>query len=593
MPAPDPPSPEGRASRRARLAAAITVPAVVVAGAAGFASVDLLAPLPAGGAALAYLPADGAVALVVGDDETVIEETTRGRALLDGLPPLASDAHYVRLGDRLAETALWRVTSTPVDSDAPQRVSVYATTDAGVELLATAGGASGFSYDPGLVVLPADPTPGVEWRQEGAALPNGVADYVASGRVVAADDGCVGTVLELAYSSDGVELLTGTVESTWCPGRGIVESHTAAVGPEGELSASSHAVEGEGVAARLEAPPTTLSSPSGWAGASDWGVSALAFRLSDPFFGDSDLLGATDARGAATASGVLAVSFAGDLTGYRTEQGVATRLWTAHPGGRVLWVHAVGDVLLVGTADRRVAAYTDGGVRLWDRTFPDLVLGDPAADGTGGAVIAALDGSVVRVDLLTGEPGWTASAGGEVEAAPVVVDEVVAVATRGGEVRALRLGDGSAAWAGPTEDPALLAASDGAVVAFTEAAQVIAFDAGSGDRVWSDGLIGVPVAVDASDGIVVTMADEVTAAWDLDSGDLLWVDPRGVGMTLVDGHLLAVSADDVAVLELRTGRVISAWRLPDLPDGDVVGVVPGADRFWVVSAFLEGWELAP
>lgn len=585
------------APRAGRVAAAILVPGVILAGSAGFAASDLIPATTSPGIAANYLPADGAARLTTGDAGVSVEESARavGGAVLADIPPVAATAHYDRFADTLAATDFWRVTSTRVDAAEPQRMSVYAVTPSGIELLAATGTAVGFSYDPGLVVLPADVTSGAEWTQSGAALPDGAAEYAAHGRVLAVEGDCARVQIDISYSIEGDTALDGTTETRWCLGQGIVDSRTAGSGESGEIAvaATSSSLPSGSTAALLPQPPVDSSRSRSWVNAHDWAITRLTFRTVDPFYGDTDPGGVTEAQGVVTTSGTLALSAAEEVSGYLISGDTATRDWIAHPGGRILGVSAIGDVILVSTSRREVVAYSNTGVRLWSAQFPDLPLAAPTATGTGGVVLTTLDGTVSVRDLLSGEETWSTRLATEIESASVVTGDVVVVPSRTGRIDALNLVTGDPVWSASAGSAALLAATGDVVVALTEQAQVIGFDAVSGEERWVAGMFGVPVAVAGWGGVAITMSDEVTVAWDAATGAQLWVDLRTVGLAVGDGHALVTGTEDVAMLTLRDGETVSTWFLPELEPGNVVGIVPGADRFWAVTTFREAWQVGP
>jgi len=78
--------------------------------------------------------------------------------------------------------------------------------------------------------------------------------------------------------------------------------------------------------------------------------------------------------------------------------------WIAHPGGLIAKVVAVGDLIVVATANRQLVSYDDTGRRVWQATLPD-VAGDIAVVGDRLYTLV-IDGQVTAIDLRTGHQLW-------------------------------------------------------------------------------------------------------------------------------------------------------------------------------------------
>lgn len=589
-----------RAGRGSRIAAAVVVPLIVATGTAAMAAIDLVPAPTTGGRAAAYLPPDGFAILSVSGDRTTITESSisTGPSVLLQLPGTASDPVFADLGDALTGTRFWRTTTRDLEPGSPEGMTVSAITEAGVQVIAETGAALGFAYSPAMTVLPADAEPGTTWSESGAALPIGLLDYRVEGRIEDGGDDCIRVLRDLEYTPPGQPpMMTAETSEIWCEGRGIVESELLVVA-EGESRRSTTSTlpfdgdEAKSILAGVARRGALNPSASGWSSAAEWTATPFVFRTLDPLFGETVLPGTSDAVGVATTSGTVALSSGADVVAYRAEAGVATRAWIAHPGGRVVSLGVAGDVVLVATSERTVAAYSDDGVRLWEHRVPDLTVAAPIADGADGVVVVSLDGTVARLDLATGDETWSLRIREKVDAAPAVADGVVVIADRAGGLHAVAVADGTALWTADVAAGALVAASDGAVLALTGNADVVALST-TGAELWRSTTHGVPRAVAITGGVAIGMTDEVVSGWYLATGERSWGDGRTGGLLAGDGRAVLLGDTDMLAVDVRNGSVVGEWPVLALRRGEVPGLVGLRDRFWLITTLLAGQGVGP
>ena len=547
----------GAARERTRLPVWIATAVLAAAGVAGFAIVDRPPAQGFGTAAEAMLPSDGDAALLELDDGTRwVVETARtiGPSAVLAQPPLPGelvlDAIDAVEGGDSTYTRFVRFLSTRIDGDpgaaaTPRQIVELASADAdGLRLRTVTGTENGFVYSPGLLLLPADVGPGATWSSEGDALPYGLLRYRYEASAADAGDGCLLVTSTTVYldpdASDprAAELSRIEERSTWCPGRGIVASTVTSDGASTTLVARPFA--GGSILPVLDS-----AGAGAWHDPAGWVATQPESTIVDPLFGESTLT--------RPIAGPAAVTRAVDGS-HRV------RAWTARPGGSIVSLGAIGELVLAGTSDRRVVAYTSAGARAWTTDFDDVVLDPPVADGRGGLVAVALDGEVRSVTAL-GETAWSFALGADAEAALQVADGVVLAGARDGRVVALDAADGALRWS-VTTDPAigLVVAGDLLVVAHAGGGAT-ALDLATGERRWSDEDPGEIERLVAVGDVVVAMTADGLVAWDATDADggVAWRIP-GASLGLVSDGRTAVALTDDSVLALAAdGTTLGAW----------------------------------
>lgn len=534
----------------------------------------------------AFLPEEGSARLVEYEDGAKwIVETAYGiGSPYLVLQPPASGEHQLgflqELGLDVAQQRFWRQTWTDVLGERGQLTELYHLTQAGVRSMTLTGGELGFSYSPGIIVLPSDVHDGSTWQGEGDAWPQGLLQYRYSASAEAGDDGCLDTSMSVDYldpDQGGAVVLATTEESTWCPGVGVVESSFTNDGVAGAMSV------GE-LGARRVSGATTDSRD--FADGQSWSAASVPLLVRDRTFGESALTGTTDGTAAATSSGVTVFNLGRDLAGYaRADDGQFVRQWIAHPGGEVVGLTTIGDVVLVATTDRRLQAYDDRGRRAWSVEFGDIVRAAPVSDGEGGAIVISLDGEVRRLDLESGEELWRTSLGEDSDIPAAVAGGRVFTLDRSDTWSALDLDSGDLEWSRTMDDGALVVAGGDAVFVADDYGGVVARDAASGVELWTSGMPGVVSGGTVLGERLVLQSTQGTFAYSADGG-FEWSDAAADGILSDGTHLVLLRADAVALVG-DDGATEAEW--PVDPDSLSVShaLIAVSDGVWVVNSLFQ------
>ena len=504
-------------------------------------------------AALAYVPADGDALWQQVDEtrEAVTRTTTQVTesarfAGVDGL--LSGDAflltrvlHQDYAGDPSA-SRLWRTTTTSVDDvGVPSQTTRYHRVRGSVELAGErAPDGTVTAYEPALVELPSDVGPGSAW--DGAGSAGDTLDYTSSFTAAAGAGGCLEVSGQLVLSPKGrPQVRQQTTETrTWCPGRGVVEA-----------SDSSGAVR---TVASAAAPPpgprTTTAEPVGWAAPQAWTprtwgtVTVDATGETRAMYGSA----AVDVHPVLTSSGLVvrALHPPDDLVATTPKTVDAwTPAWSVHPGGTVLTLAAFGTVVLVTTSERRLVAYSDAGMRLWQTTLPEVGPTAPVRVSDDDAVVVDLSGRVLRFGLADGAVRWARSVPGDVDRAPASGAGLVVVADRRGTVTALDAASGAHRWDRSFEATAVAQVGDRVLVAQDQ--DVIGLDAADGTSRFLTRYDGSLTDLTAFAGRTVVASKEATLLLDADGA----VAARLPGYLTVDptaSHLVGWTSDRLDVV---------------------------------------------
>ncbi len=571
-PAPTP-KPHPSTTRAARVTAWVVVVGTVAVGAGLIALADVQPTNEPRTFAETFLPPDGyATELTYDTGERWILESAygTGAGMLLLLPGIAGDHQLERLAGRVETTRLWRQTWTDVSGERGQLMEVYELGEEGVRLITLTGGQNGFSFDPGLLVLPSGVTPGATWSSEGDALPGSIATYRSTGTARDAGDGCLEVDLAVTYfdpAAANAVLLETEDTSTWCPGRGVLESSYVT----GDVSGSTR-VEALDPRRPFEGDDALLLPDL--SGAEAWEPQSVSFVDRDPLFPESIFTSATDGTIVVTGSGTAAILVGNDVIGYRLDVDPASdapgapgaeRAWIAHPGGRVTELSAIGDAVLAATTERQLHLYDADGRRAWSTDFDDVIMDRVVPAGDGRALAMALDGELRLISLADGRTIWTRTLGDAPIGAPIVDGDLIYVGTRDDTIHAVSLTDGSTLWSAPADGAQHLAVSGGLVVATTEGMSLLAFDAANGAPVWASNLSGLPQAITVAGDAFVVLTLDGTTAFDV-HGVAVWSRSESQDVVTDGDRVALLDIADVVVVD-ATGQELARWETPPITSG--------------------------
>ena len=185
-----------------------------------------------------------------------------------------------------------------------------------------------------------------------------------------------------------------------------------------------------------------------------------------------------------------------DWSVYALKAATGDLIWKTPLGGALPSRPVLGDDLIY------VSSF-DGNVHALDIASGEVRWSAPAADWVWGAAALANDtiyysdiqGNVYAADAETGEQRWTQSTGVRVQSTPVVVGDMLYIAsqtsgtTPAGALTAYSLADGTMKWTQPTTVPLLatpvVVGDDTIVVGLQNAdALLIGFDLATGQELW-------------------------------------------------------------------------------------------------------------
>lgn len=527
---------------------ALAAGAVVVISALGFVALTAAVPKPAERVGyLAYLNADVQPQVVrVAPDEgtgpiTVSSAESGPLGALSGIPSVTLTAAIAELavpyGD---DISVLRSMNASAGTDGTQSagLTVYFISDEGL-LKAGERGSSGVDlwFDPPIVELPADLSPGATWVGEGEV--SGVATYKVEGTVEDdTDPECIRTVVATTLAIDGDILDSSTVANTWCLGRGSVRAENLTTGTTFALSDD------------LTALPLR-PSPGAVAPQSLGALPLLSPRVLLP----PSLVGDALIMVNSASEDLLSVSTVPD------EDGVLAVPWLQHPGGDILGLAGDAESIYVTTTGRVVTGFDRAGRLRWSTATPDVSAGGLVVVGDTVAV-ALLDGSVVGLSATDGQVRWEWRSGDSIATAPVRTRELIVVADIAGEVTALTA-DGVIAWSassGPLPEP-VSALADGSVLVADRDGLLTHIDA--------DGLV---TWTSTSPESMTSTAESVGSVLAIPTGQGL------VGRSTVDGSVVWTASDWPNATVARVGDSVL------VTSGSRVGVV---DADGTVSTIAE------
>lgn len=486
-----------------------------------------------------FVPADGTVIitdLVNNAGETLLVQEHQhltGVTALTALPDGIAAQMLGSIGSEgLEERRYWRVTSRQMRDGlvGPQTHDLWTMDESGLARVAAFGGPYPSVFDPPLMIIPANFSPGDTWNATGSALFAGTLAYAFEASVLAVDGECVEVGSRLDLTLGEAPLLEQSSTERWCRGRGLVSAEAVfdqGLGPqELELILSTDPSRRLGGQPRPGVPTdVTPQDPSAWV------ARALRPTYRDALLGDLGLGGVTGRAPVVGPDGMLIVVLGNgsDLLALRSgvalegTDGSAEPLleqWRAHPGGEPIAVAVLEDLVVVSTARRRLVAYDLNGVRRWLVETSDLVVQPPirVSSRAGDLVVAQdLSGAVIGLDVDTGDVRWRQRTRTESDLGPVSLGDLAVVADRSGDL--------------------------------------VAIDAASGERRWERDVSGIGGLAAVADRLVITRDDTAVQALDRE-GRTLWeteLDTWRGRLDEVAGQVGLIGAHEVVVLDASTG----------------------------------------
>ncbi|MBM4033122.1 MAG: hypothetical protein FJ291_15250 [Planctomycetes bacterium] len=250
--------------------------------------------------------------------------------------------------------------------------------------------------------------------------------------------------------------------------------------------------------------------------------------------------------------------------------------------------------LIVGTADGKLHAVADNGMRLWSYQTGGRVYSAPVPDGDE-VYFGSDDGRLYKLDVDSGILLWEFPTGGRIRSAPALAGGLVFFASWDGFLYAVDADKGTLAWKAQVarftrSSPAVLVggASPPRVFIGDEDGRMHCFEAASGKPLWSadlGGTISTCPAV-AADGVLFAN-DQGDAALVAHDGAVRWKRALGARVT---GQPLATQSQAIVptergVLALRRadGQPDPRFVPPESP-GKVISAVPCGDKLFLIAA---------
>ena len=605
------PSVPGGSPRRSFWQHPVSITAVVVAAVVGSAGVIARAtslPTAAPLAVEEYLPHDGAFDaydLRTSNGETTLlieSQRVRGFGGLSGLPLFQATMGMTALdldADSLGSANLWRTTTRQVSEVGvtSQAIALAVVADDGVRAVLDYGGTYPAVFDPPMLLLPNDLSVGSSWNESGDAYPEGLLSYTTEGRVVDVDaERCVTVESSRVLTfDDGSELSRSEATERWCPGLGMVSGTTSNTSGGVPTVFEYERLEGGPVGtaehlARYErpAPGPAIERVDAVA----WSATETPLAHRDQFMGQQAISSIIGVPPEQSSDGlvVLALASAGDVVAFRSQDPLPdspdttpslVEQWRAHPGGEVISVVVLGDLVVTTTSLRRIVAYDLDGVRRWEVELDDLVLGRPtrAADVV---VVHGLDGRVTAIDVDTGRIVWRATTPADADVAPVAVGDLVVAADRGGSVFALDAATGRRSWSLQSSRVTSMAAIGELLVTIDEAGEMTARGPDGSER-WRrtyDAWGGRVVAVGDLVGVV---GDELVTVFDPLDGAQRWSATYTVDAAVSGDRVFLLDDTELCVLG-ASGEQEGCAEVPELPFGDARYLLADPAGAWLVDS---------
>lgn len=506
-----------------------------------------------------YLPARDRILLEKSDGTDTASEyySTFGAQVWQSGPA----AFGLGFGNRVDEinTNSW-LRITDVTADGGGRVKARTSRllqirPSGFELRTLVADTGFFSFDPAIPVLPAGVRDSQQWTAAGTAsvgtgrTVSARRPYAAKLRATVRDDGCVVISGELTLGTDSSPARDLT---TWCPGRGIVATESVGV--------RSNAVTRPPRWQSLGRVPPDEAKPS-----LERDLTFVRRDLNtEPIF-----LYASVRPAVLPGPIVVYVNTpGGDLVARGWDDGKADPRWSAHPGGQVSSVEAIGRVVVAATTARAIVGYGDQGEFLWQAPLSD-VSAVPIQRLGDLAVVAALDGTVTAFEAESGRVAWTARTPTEIRRPMVTDGSTLTVLDQAGNL--LTIGtDGAVLHDFGTVPPEVFTVADGvAVVASRGDNYVRGYRLDTGEQLWRAQLPNTRRFVEAIGTTVVVGRPGELAGLRAVDGVQLWTKPVDPVLGLGQGGRLLVADRTTIRLLDGAGTELAAYPTeePDLSFG--------------------------
>lgn len=413
-------------------------------------------------------------------------------------------------------------------------------------------------FSPGRLDLPADVHAGSSWNEQGSirqtrGTRTTTGQYQLASRASAAGagyaDGCL-RVDQTLTGSAGPQ----TSSNVWCPGRGIVSQTGDAQtwSPIGEFPQW----------ADPRATVQVAATPA-WTNPAAWQFRAHAEALPAPLA----LTQRTDPQLVAPDLYTIGMRVGGTLMGVGLASGRYFQSWRARPGGDITLTGGFGQVTIVATSARRLAAYTETGQWLWTGEIPDVAQAAMVRLDAERFLVATLDGTVSARSIRTGVQLWSRSTSTELRIPPVVSDGHVVVADQSGSLSAYTL-EGQPEWQAQLANrPSFLAAAGGVVLATSNSSSVSEAFRLTDGALWvtayslEEERQIVPVGP-----LIWVRTDDAVVALDPNTGRWRWRSEVALATLVSDGTTALGLAADHAYLFGPGGETVKRWDV-QLADG--------------------------
>ena len=491
-------------------------------------------------AAMAYLPASGSRVVLQNSDgtDTVAEYfSTFGAQVWQSGP--AAFGHGADF-DELSTSTWVRITEVGADAAGrarTRRTRLLAARATGLELRVDVQDAGFAAFEPGLPILPAGVRDGQQWTAAGVATigsgrtSSGRQPYAATFNARSIDGGCIAIGGEVTVGRDAAPRREST---TWCPGRGAVATER-----DGRMgTAVTRAPRWQSLGRVVADDPPDLSGA--------WSFTRRELQV-------APLVLHASIRPAVLPGPVVVYvnTPGGDLVARGWSDGETDARWSAHPGGQVTSVEAIGRVIVAVTTERTAAAYGDQGEFLWQAALDD-VSAVPIVRFGDLAVVAGLDGAVTAFQAETGTVAWRAQLPTEIRRPMVTDGTTLSVLDQTGNLLTLDA-EGRTVHEFETVPPeAFTVADDVGVVASRGDSYIRGYRLADGEQLWRIQQSGVKRSMDAFGTTVVVGTMDSLFSLRATDGARVWTKALTPVQVAVQGDRLLVA--DRTTLRLLDGN---------------------------------------